>query len=87
MLYTVIGVVCALVIAGIVVLVVVLVRKQQARAAAASAGQVVVVDPSLLATQPLDGTGEVYLVPLDQVTTVAPASVAPGDGGYIVQQQ
>ena len=83
MLYAVIGVVCALVIAGIVVLVDVLVRKQQARAAAA-AGQVVVVDPRLVATQPLDGAGEVYLVPLDQVATVQP--VPGGDVGYIVQQ-
>lgn len=84
MLYAVIGVVCALVIAGIVVLVVVvLVRKQRARAA----GQVVVVDPNLIATQPLDGTGEVYLVPLDQVNTVAPVSPAGGSVEYVVQQQ
>ena len=82
-LYAVIGVVCALVIAGIVVLVVVLVRKQRARAA----GQVVVVDPKLIATQPLDGTGEVYLVPLDQVNTVAPVSPAGGSVEYVVQQQ
>lgn len=88
MLYAVIGIACALIIAAIIVLVVVLVRNKRAReAAAAGGGQVVVVDPNMLATQPLDGTGEVYLVPLDQVVPVAAVPVAGGNVEYIVQPQ
>ena len=87
-LYAVIGIACALIIVAIIVLVVVLVRNKRAReAAAAGGGQVVVVDPNMLATQPLDGTGEVYLVPLDQVVPVAAVPAAGGNVEYIVQPQ